>query len=318
MDKEELLKDIQFYMDKFNEWNINNFQRNSDDMNYMNPYFGYSERDNTNSYNSKGVVSVSFARKVNDITVKVNPRYSSEDAKWIYAFNMTPRQLEGVHALAKRIYNKQLEQMAVWKNNPKLDELLPQIKEWANRCQTAARQTGKPYEITVKSGRRQSDGPQNYYALVIKEGQREWDQIGTIPIRQDELGKLTYNMNSPLSGEWGMDELLLEKMETQLQEAVEQIIGTRIDMTLKAKKGEVTNAYIFNNYKDELYMHCWIDDEDRGCKRLKPEDDKEYRRLSRLHNSHARNHFKDSIVEKYFGTEIAQAKEKSLDKGRSM
>ena len=52
MDKEELLKDIQFYMDKFNEWNVNNFQRNSDDMNYMNPYFGYSERDNTNSYNS--------------------------------------------------------------------------------------------------------------------------------------------------------------------------------------------------------------------------------------------------------------------------
>lgn len=41
MDAEELKKEIQQYLDKFKELDINDYRHEQEEMNILNPYFGY-------------------------------------------------------------------------------------------------------------------------------------------------------------------------------------------------------------------------------------------------------------------------------------
>lgn len=311
MDRTELLQDIQSYIDTFRGLGINDYQSNSSEMNFLNPYFGFSDKGNS-PYDCRGVFSVSLFAADN-INVHVMPRGYGGGTRDLRVADLSQRQLEGIHALVRRLHDDRLADIARTQAGPKLEELLPDISAWAARVESAARRlTGKPYEVRLTLGRRQCDGPDDYHALVIREGSRMTDQIGSVPLRQDRWGKIEFNLQKPLCGEWGCEELLPKKWQEQLHGAVEGIIGRGIYM---GPWGTVTSAYIYFSPKDEPYLCVDIDTLTQCSKKLSPADADAYRKNLRSLTRLGRENFARGLAERYYRTEIEQARSLTEERG---
>lgn len=296
MDREELLKEIKAYQAQFKEWNINFFQHGREKMNILNPYFGYKPVSPHEYNNGYGVGSLWMAGDSNRMVVEARPYGYRGDEVRFETDKMTNRQLEGIRVFVKTLCEERMKEIERTQANPKLETLLPEIDKYAQRCIKAA---GELFTVQLSKGRRQCDGPDEYHALVIeKEG---W-QIGSIPLRQDSYGKLTYNSQKPLCGETGDMEFTPENWQDKIKGALEEVVGGRIYMELADSL--VGKVEVNKNYKDEFYISCKINGEQQLRKKLTDKDKSDY--LSTKWNSTP--YYLDvtmrKLAEKYYKTEI--------------
>lgn len=299
MDRKELLNSIHSYLDKFKELNINNFQHEREKMNILNPYFGYKPVSSYEYNNGYGVRSLWMAGDSNRMVVEARPRgYGGNEVRF-ETDKMTERQLDGIRILLKTLCEERMKEIERTQGNPKLETLLPEIDKYAQRCIKAA---GELFSVQLTKGRRQCDGPHEYHALVIeKEG---W-QIGSIPLRQDSFGKLTYNSQRPLCGESGDMEFTPEDWQDKIKGALEEVVGGRIYMELA--NSPVSKVEVSKNYRDEFYISCKINGEQQLRKKLTDKDRSDY--LSTKWNSTAYylDVTKRELAEKYYKTEIMRS-----------
>lgn len=299
MDREELLNEIKAYQAQFKELDINNFQHGREKMNILNPYFGYKPVSSYEYNNGYGVGSLWMAMDDSRMVVKAHPRgYGGGEVRF-ETDKMSGKQLEGIRVLLKTLCEERMKDIERTQANPKLETLLPEINEYAQRCIKAA---GELFTVQPSKGRRQCDGPHEYHALVIeKEG---W-QIGSIPLRQDSFGKLTYNSQRPLCGESGDMEFTPEDWQDKIKGAIEEVVGGRIYMELA--DSPVSKVEVNKNYRDEFYISCKINGEQQLRKKLTDKDKSDY--LSTKWNS--TSYYLDvtmrKLAEKYYRTEIIRS-----------
>jgi len=310
MDIEDLKKEIWQYLDKFKELDINKHQHGMDEMNVLNPYFGYTPKKDYWGNDARGVHSFSASTRSRDITMTVRPRGWSGSEQYLHMDDLTPRQVEGVYALVKKLHDDRLAEIARTGSNPKLDDLLPKIKELAALWSLAV---APKSEIKLNKGRRQCDGPDDYYALVVNED--GW-QKGSIPLRQDKWGKLSYNLQIPLCGSYLNDvELLSDKLEEQLKAAVEEVLGHPIN--LDRINRPLKDVVVDKNVRDVWYISCKIDGVQQLRKNLSPADRDTYlyRKLN-CNNEYYIDELKYQMAEKYYANEIDLAQSQTNNRGR--
>lgn len=308
MDRDELLHEIQSYLDKFEDLNINTFQHAMEDMNILNPYFGFKQMTAYQYHNGYGVNSIWMRGGAKDLQVKAHMFGYGRDERGYSTPNMTVRNLEGVRELVKTLYERRMKDIERTQANPKLEELLPTIDSWAKRCIQIA---GKDFSVAVGHGRRQCDGPQSYYALVVCE---KGDQIASIPLRQDEYGKLTCRVNHPLYGSSGeYDEFTPDDMKDKIKEALEGAVGLRINMDREASP--VRYPEINVNFRDQYTITCEIDGQKQMRKPLKDRDRSDYICSKDISRGFYRQELRYDLVEKYFKNEISMAMERNQSKG---
>ena len=307
MDRNELLKEIKSYRDQFDELGINTFQHDDEKMNILNPYFGYGTLTTYQQNNGYGVRSLWMAKGDNRMVVDAQPRgYGGKEVSF-ETKNMTERQLEGIRVLLKTLCEERIKEIERTKTNPKLETLLPEIDAYAQRCMMAA---GEKYSVTMGRGRRQCDGPGDYDALVVLED--GW-QIGSIPLRQDKNGKLTYNYQKPLCGETGSKEFTPENWQDKIKDAIECVIGSRIYM--EKLESPISKIEVSKNYREDYYISCRINGEQQLRKKLEEKDKDSY--LSTRWNSTAYNLevAKYKLAEKYYKPEIELANSRTESRG---
>ena len=181
--------------------------------------------------------------------------------------------------------------------NQPLQQLLPQIENWAKRC---IRMAGKEFSVELSKGRRSCDGPNEYHALVIeKEG---W-QIGSIPLRQSQNGILGYNVQIPLRGSYNRDlEMKPDTWQDNIKSAIEEIIGRRINM--EHENSPIQNIVIDKNRYGEYYITCEINGVPERGKYLDFDDRDKYL-IRHLNNRIADVEvLKRELVNKYFKDKI--------------
>ena len=307
MDRNELLKEIKAYQAQFKELYINDFQHGREKMNILNPYFGYKPVSPYEYNNGYGVRSLWMAIESSRMVVEARPRgYGGNEVRY-ETDKMTERQLDGIRVLVKTLYEERMKDIERTQANPKLETLLPEINEYAQRCIKAA---GELFTVQLSKGRRQCDGPNEYHALVIeKEG---W-QIGSIPLRQDKYGKLTYNSQRPLCGESGDMEFTPEDWQDKIKGAMEEVVGGRIYMELA--DSPVSKVEVSKNYRDEFYISCKINGEQQMRKKLTDKDRSDY--LSTKWNStpYYLDVTKRELAEKYYKPEIELANSRTESRG---
>ena len=304
MDRNELLQEIQSYLDKFRDLNINTFQRRMEDMNILNPYFGFKQMTEYQYHNGYGVNSIWMAGGAGDLHVKAHMFGYGGDERKYDTRNMTDRNLMGVRELVKTLYDRRIKDIERTQANPKLEELLPEIENWAKRC---IRIAGKDFSVAVGYGRRQSDGPQPYHALVVCE---KGDQIASIPLRQDEYGKLLCRVNHPLYGSSGeYDEFTPDNWKDKIHEALEGAVGLRINM--ERENSPVRNPEITVNYWGVYTITCEIDGQKQFRKPLKDGDRSDYICRKDISRGFYILEHRYDLAEKYFKNEIARARDRS-------
>lgn len=111
---------------------------------------------------------------------------------------MTVEELAGVRDMLRFMVAEKKKELDEYSRNPPLDELLPEISRWAAEVAAAA---GPQYKAEVCTGRRACDAA-DYKAIVVTD---RGDQLGSIPLRQDRFGMLTYNIQIPSSGQYAED-----------------------------------------------------------------------------------------------------------------
>lgn len=308
MDAEELKKEIQQYLDKFKELDINDYRHEQEEMNILNPYFGYSPKPNYWTSDSRGIRDIWMSAGVERLALTVVPSNSSGKNLYLKTGDLTVKQLEGVHALVKKLHDDRLTEIARTGAYPQLDDLLPKVKELAALWSLAV---APKCEIKLGEGRRQCDGPGDYYALVVKKD--GW-QKGSIPIRQDKWGMLTYNVQIPLAGSYLNDmELLPEKLEEQLKAAVEEVLGHPVN--LDRINRPLKDVVVDKKYRGNWYITCKIDGQQQLRKNLTPSDRDTYlyRKLN-TSNEYYIDELKYQMAEKYYATEVELAQAKTANK----
>ena len=297
MDRNELLQEIQSYLDKFRDLNINTFQRRMEDMNILNPYFCFKQMTEYQYHNGYGVNSIWMAGGAGDLHVKAHMFGYGGDERKYDTRDMTDRNLMGVRELVKTLYDRRIKDIERTQANPKLEELLPEIENWAKRC---IRIAGKDFSVAVGYGRRQSDGPQPYHALVVCE---KGDQIASIPLRQDEYGKLLCRVNHPLYGSSGeYDEFTPDNWKDKIHEALEGAVGLRINM--ERENSPVRNPEITVNYWGVYTITCEIDGQKQLRKPLKDGDRSDYICRKDISRGFYILEHRYDLAEKYFKNEI--------------
>lgn len=317
MDREEILKDIQNwldgiqkYLDKFKDLNINSFQHELKEMNMLNPYFGYKEMTDREFNNGYGVRDIWMAAGANNLRVTAKPHGYMGKAVDYSSSDMNEYQLEGVYNMVKSLHDNRVKEIERTQKNPKLETLLPEIKDWAERHMAIA---GSKYKVSLEFGRRQSDGNHPYHALVLeKEG---W-QIGSIPLRQDSYGKLTCKSQKPLCGETGGIEFTPENWKDIISQTIQEIAGTKINM--EREKSPVRNPEIIINRWGEYHITCEVDGRPQGRKPLTKEDRMEIIRCRDISKGFYLGELKYDLANKYFNHEITLAKDRSQSHGRSL
>ena len=308
MDRDELLKEIQSYLDKFDDLNINTFQRGMEEMNILNPYFGFKQVTEYQYHNGYGVNSIWMSAGAGRLQASSRMYGYGGDERNYTTANMTDRNLEGVREMVKSLYEKRMKDIERTQANPKLEELLPEIGEWAKRCIAIA---GKDFSVAVGHGRRQSDGPQPYHALVVCD---KGYQIASIPLRQDAYGKLMCRVNHPLYGSSGeYDEFTSENWKDKIHEALEGAVGLRINM--EREDSPVRNPEINVNYWGVYTITCEIDGQKQLRKQLKDGDRSDYicgKDISRGFYMLERRY---DLAAKYFKNEISLAMDSIQSRG---
>ena len=297
MERTDLERQIQTLLNDFEPLYINTFRSNKDEMNLLNPYFGYGSKDNTDGLNTRGVQSIWMAAGVERLNIKVLPRGYGGDDKTLQTADLSNRQLDGVLALVQKLHTDRKNEIARVASNPPLQELLPKINDWAKRC---IRVAGKEFSIELSEGRRACDSPQKYHALVVeKEG---W-QIGSIPLRQDKWGMLEYNVQVPLGGSYMNDfEMTPDNWQDKIKAAVEEIIGKRINMEYENSPAQ--NIVIDKNRYGEYYITCEIDGVPMRAKSLDFDDRDKYLANYLNHRTNDVEALKRELVAKYFKDSI--------------
>ena len=296
MDRNEILQEIKSYQHQFNELGINSFQHRYEAMNILNPYFGYKKMTNYEHNSGWGVNSLWMAIDDDRMIVKAHPRgYGGNEVKF-ETHNMSLRQLEGICELLKTLTEERLKDIQRTQSNPKLETLLPEIKEWAERCVKIA---GKDLSVELGYGRRTCDGPYSYHALVVYD---RGDQVGSIPLRQDKNGKLTYNTQRPLCGESGYEEFTPVDWKDKIKAALEEISRCRINMD--REDSPVRNPEVIVNYNRQYAITCEIDGQRQMRKYLNDNDRMDYLRCEDVAGGFYLQERRYELAEKYFKHEI--------------
>lgn len=192
----------------------------------LNPYFGYRECQGRNLATYRGITSVWMAGGADRISVNAFPTGYGGKERLMETPELSDRMLEGISAVIDHLCRERIAERERTAANPRLEDLLPQLELWAQKC---AKVTGPEYSVRLQFGKRQADTSRpEYHSLVVYEDR--W-QIGDIPLHQDSYGKLSYNVSKPLCGSWDTEEELLpERMFDQIREGVQSIVGKSIHM----------------------------------------------------------------------------------------
>lgn len=220
MDRNQLLNNIQRGLQRMELLELRKQVNDPQDLKPLNPLFGYSEAAATAGINRKGVSAVWMDSGADRLKVKVLPRGYAGDEIYISVNDLDNKQLKGIADMINNLCHKRVQDHKRTEANPNLKDILPQLERWAQKCVSAI--PGGKYTAALSYGKRAVDND-NYHAIVVNEG--KW-QIGSIPLRQDKYGRLTYNEHSPVAGEWGEnEELVLQKCLAQIKESIRSITG---------------------------------------------------------------------------------------------
>lgn len=225
MERTEILRKIQQGLDKMKKLGINLFQRDAGQMNRLNPAFGFRTADNTpNLSRTRGVMSVWMSGGANDLTVHTLPRGYGGDDRYYKTREMTDDQLKAILDMVDGLNRQEINARKQYAANPKIGEIVPNIRAWAEKC---AKAVGPQYSAFVSWGKRAYDR-EKYHAIVICEKN---DQIASISLRQLPSGQITYNLRTPLGGEWTSDETLhVKNMFAQIRECFNDVSGSTLTL----------------------------------------------------------------------------------------
>ena len=117
-----------------------------------------------------------------------------------------------------------------------------------------------------------------------------------------------------LGGRWAINGgLTAEDWKVKLQDAIERILGRRINMDRESLL--VTDPVIARNYRDDYYITCSIDGQKQLRKPLKDDDRIDYVQKCYNCSEYYIDEFKFELAEKYFKTELALARDRSESRG---
>ena len=185
---------------------------------------------------------------------------------------------------------------------------LDDIYNWAARCLKMA---GMQYVLEFTHEPFPGNPSLVGHSLKIDKG--AWFQ-GAITMYTDADGRLKYDVDKMLGGRYSMKESLTQdNFKDKIQEAVEYVLGRRINMDREA--GLVTNPVIATNIRNEYYITCDIDGQKQLRKPLKNHDRDNFIQKSYNCNEYYLDEFKYELIEKYFKTELALARNQSESRG---
>ena len=101
-----MMRDMQSRLDTFRKLGINAHRSSPAEMNFLNPYFGYSDKDN-DAYDCRGLYTVSLFA-ADDIRIYVIPRGFGRGSHDLYAHELTDRQIEGIADLVRKVHDERL------------------------------------------------------------------------------------------------------------------------------------------------------------------------------------------------------------------
>lgn len=177
-------------IERMRELDINDYQGGTI-INRLNPYFGCSATGTTNGINSKGYSSLWMRAGAYRILLSGHPNGYGCKEKHIYFKDMTEKQREGVFLFCLSLVEDRERQIEQWKNNPELDDILPEVEAWAKEF--VAEHYPKN-SVQLAYGCRQCDGGVKYYALKFDNG-------ASIPLGKDKHGMLWCREQAPLAGQ---------------------------------------------------------------------------------------------------------------------
>lgn len=298
--KEDISNDLQWLEDK----GVNMFQYGAREMNLLNPYFGYRASADPNRLNEQGVHSIWMSAGAENISVKILPYgYGRGTEIRKETRDMTVEELTGVRDMLRFMVAEKKKELDEYSRNPTLDELLPEISRWAAEVAAAA---GPHYKAEVCTGRRACDAA-DYKAIVVTD---RGDQLGSIPLRQDRFGRLTYNIQIPLNGQYAEDfKLDVKDFKNQLHKAIEEVARKRIIIPTGNEK-RISFPEITRDGQGGFYVNCRIDGMQQMRARL---DDRD---VSRVVNTTKGGYYWDAMVfelaAKYYKNSLDNSREMKL------
>jgi len=218
MQREDIINNIQRGLDLMDEYGINTFRSEPEEMNALNPAFGFrASAGSSNLSSTRGVMSVWMKGGARDITVHTLPRGYGGPEKNFKTRDLSDSQLQAVSQFVHDLCRQELQARKQAVMNPPIGEILPAVELWSKQCAAAA---GPQFSAFVSYGKRAYDRDK-YHAVVIFENN---DQIGSISLRQTEDGRMTYNERTPLGGEWMSDEPLdIRHIMTSVRDSIASI-----------------------------------------------------------------------------------------------
>lgn len=302
--KEEIRKDLEWLEEK----GVNMFQRGAREMNLLNPYFGFRASADPNRLNERGVHSIWMSAGVERISVHILPFGYARSTEINKATpDMTLKELTGVRDMLQSMVAEKKKELDEYSQNPPLDELLPEISRWAAEVAAAA---GPQYKAEIRTGRRACDSV-DYKAVVVTD---RGDQLGSIPLRQDRFGMLTYNIQIPLSGQYAEDfKLDVKDFKNQLHKAIEEVARKRIVIPSGNEK-RISSPEITRDGRGGFYVNCRIDGEQQMRTRLDNRD------VSRVVNTTRDGYHWDAMVfelaAKYYKDALDNRRERDIGRTR--
>lgn len=189
-----------------------------------------------------------------------------------------------------------------------LDSMLKDMEEWTRRC---LRMAGSQY--THEFTHEPFPGNKALIGHSLKIDKEGWFQ-GAITIYQGRDGVVKCDVDRMLGGRWAINGgLTAEDWKVKLQDAIERILGRRINMDRESLL--VTDPVIARNYRDDYYITCSIDGQKQLRKPLKDDDRKDYVQKCYNCSEYYIDEFKFELAEKYFKTELALARDRSESRG---
>lgn len=289
--RRKVLEDIQSGLERMKQYGMAALRFECDEMNRLNPYFGFKDKDTSLDKQSKGVQSVWLGDKVEDIAVHTLPTGYAGKAKDYDISHLSHVQLVGINQWINNLCEEHIKNRVKWKENPVIESLAPQIQKVVNEL---LEREGKRYSL--KWGR-DDDGK---YQFSIYENQMI---KGTIPVMQLDNGKLEYNIWRPGLGQWANNlELKEETYYNQLKKGIERIIGKELPTE---KRDRITNVVMFHGYNHvDMYICCKIEGHRQIAKRMSEADVEKVKELQQTKNWEDMRCFKQEMAQKYYRTEI--------------
>ena len=307
-DRDFILKAVDAKLAQCDKLDINRFFSDFADMNLLNPYFGYSEKET----NSRGIHNVWARDTAEYINVHSLPRGYGGGVKDFKGKEMTIKQLHGIWCLLDYKCRQREWELNAAKDNKDIEEYWPEFEAWAKTCLESVQHK---YAVQLQTGRRAYD-KQEYKALVFFENEggpcNANSQIGHIPIRQDDWGFVWFKQSKPLCGE--TDERVLEMQnpdawKKSLKEAVEYMVGCRLTVHEKTEQEKrISDISVYRRtcggqMTADYMLRCKIDGVQQSGRLVGKEStqihnlicDRQEGHLARLKLELAQKYFKDVL-----------------------